>query len=250
MRALSLLVGFATLLSQSIPAWAVDYNLGSTQASEVAPSTLTAPVPINVGGKVQMVSPGGALTPAQAAALQQVLAGGSQSLVLGHLGNAVGGHAVVPAGSQFSSMTVPRNVTVIADFSANALLNLSGNLVNSGALYAASTNASINSATLMATNINNNLNGIISSVVPAGGLPGFANAIPDLGLSLIARNRLFNAGTISSAADLAIATPTLVNSGTLQAANNLNVGGPGIANLNVVNTGGMMTADIDRYGRC
>jgi hypothetical protein len=64
--------------------------------TERAPENLGGQVAIRNGNQTQIISPGQALTPAQAMALQQILSTGTQSIVLGHLGNAVGDGAVVP----------------------------------------------------------------------------------------------------------------------------------------------------------
>lgn len=229
MRFFSAIMAVAVLLSQSAAATANDLNFGTTSRSAIAPSGLpSGGVPINVGGRIQIIGAGAAVTPAQAMALQQVLSSGTQSLILGQLGNAV------------------------------------GNLTNAGSIYALSTNAAISNATMMATNINNMAGGLLSTVLPAGGIAGFGNAISNLSLSLTAAENIVNSGTISSAADLTltaggritnsgnailsavnnvnIASGNVTNAGLVTAGNNINVGSSDLQQLNVLNTGGMMSA--------
>lgn len=263
MRALSVFLSIAVMMSQCLPALADPGNLGSTQRTERAPDSLSNPVAILNGGRAQIIGSGAALTPAQAVALQQVMATGSQSVVLSALGNAVGGSVIFNAGTNLASLSVPRNVTVVTDFSNNAVLNIVGNLTNFGSLYGVSTNSAINTANFTAKNITNNTGALISTVLPGNGLAGFANALPDLNLTLNAVEKLINNGTISSAGNLNLSadsitngssglmsankdvnavTNNLTNAGTIQAGNNINVTAQTVQNMIVNNAGGLLSA--------
>lgn len=95
--------------------------------------------------------------------------------------------------------------TNVIDFGKNGgTLVLKGDLINSGTLYAISTNPAISTAIFSAANVYNHTGAIISTVVPSGGLPGYANAISGLNLVFNVTNNFVNAGTISSAGSLAI----------------------------------------------
>ena len=98
------------------------------------------------GGKSQEVTAGMRLTPAQALAVAQVLEGGAQSILLGARGNAVGGSVDLTAVQNIASLKVPAGLTVTRDFGVAPQLELSGNLVNSGAIHALSTNAAVTNA--------------------------------------------------------------------------------------------------------
>jgi hypothetical protein len=261
------LLAFTVLVSQGVPAWAADagqpsnLDLSSTTRSVTLPgSTQTV---IMQGGRAVQIGVGDTVTPAQAAAVAQVLNSGSQSLALGSLGNAVGGHFVVESQTALSGLNVPRQVTAIGDFTNNAIMNIGGNLTNAGAFYAVSTSAAQANAIINAINVNNMAGATLSSVIPAGGLPGFSNAINNLNLSVLAQNNLTNFGTISSAADLSLAagnrmvngagaqvsanqavnltTASLTNAGTISAATNLNIASL-TGNMVVNNVGGTLSA--------
>jgi hypothetical protein len=214
LRTLSSFMALSLLLSQCLPVRAEipsNLDLNSTATSATAPS-MSGQVTIMNGGTPQQVGAGDALTAAQAVAVSQILATGTQSIILGALGNATGGSLTMNAG-QMAGMNVPNGVSTIANFSNGAPLSFSGSLANSGTLYAVSTNAAVNNALISALNIHNTASGVITSVLPNGGLPGFSNAISNLGLTLAATNNLVNSGVISSAADLNLSAANHIYSG-------------------------------------
>jgi adhesin HecA-like repeat protein len=194
-------------------------NLGSSAATMTAPSASV----IRTGDAVQAIHAGQAITPAQYAALSQVLSGGMQHLNLDLSGRAVGGYLglnTVTAQQQLGSLSVPKNVTVINDFAHAAALTLLGDLINSGKFYAVSSSSDSQNANISANNIFNNSGALLTSVLPSAGLPGYANAIHNLSLNLTAQNNLVNAGTISSAGNLSVtAGGAITNSGVMSAAN-------------------------------
>lgn len=201
------------------------------------------PVAINVGGQTRDILAGALLTPGEFIAAAQVLLGGQQNIQLGAAGNAVGGSFLLNDHSlSITNLVIPTGVSAIHDFGTAATLNLAGNLSNAGSLFAISTNAAVSSATISAGNIFNQTGGLLTSVIPAGGLAGygFANLVSNLNLSLFASNNIINSGIISSAGNLSVvAGNTIINSATLagitpimQAANNLN-----LQAMNIVNQG-------------
>ena len=261
-RLVSLGAAFCIVIAHSPPAaaeraggaWSSlpgNLNLGSIRRTASAPPLLTSPVTIVNGKSQQTVTAGMALTPAQAVAVAQVLANGIQSVELGVRGNAVGGSVDLTGVQNIASLRVPGKVSVIQNVAVSPSLVLSGNLINSGAIYAVSTDGAVSNAILSANNIRNNAGALITSVFPSGGLSGISGAITNLSLSLIASDSIFNAGTISSAGHLNLvagnqivnsvpagatgqslmaalgnvnlATQSLVNSGTIQAGANINV---------------------------
>ena len=215
----------------------------SVQASQLHPDQT---VQINAGGQQTTVTYGQLVTPAQLVAINQVLNTGQQTIQLGALGNATGGTFVLSSlgGQTLNSLVVPTGVTVIHDFGGNANLNLSGNLVNGGTFYAISSNPAMTSAIINAANILNNQGGLLTTVLPQGGLSGFSNLSSSLNLTLNALNNIVNSGTITSSGNLtALAGGSITNAlpagiagnlPVMQALNNLNLQS---ATGNIVNSG-------------
>lgn len=186
------------------PTAGLNLNLGSTQTTGALKSQTTS-VNIVVGGTKETINPGQALTPAERVAVYQVLHGG-QTLVLGANGAAIGGSLSISQsfGQHISSITIPQGVTVLDKAS---ILNLSGNLTNSGTLSVLASSPTQSSASIVASQIYNNQSGLITSVLPSNVAAG---AVP-LSLTITALNTIINAGTISSAGSLSLSAPTIVN---------------------------------------
>lgn len=113
----------------------------------------------------------------------------------------------VQASSQGSQASpVVFSGTNVIDFAnhQDAEFKVTGDLINSGVLYAISSNPAITSAVFSAANIVNQSGATITSVLPAGGLPGYANAIPGLNLVFNTSNNFTNQGIITSAGSLSI----------------------------------------------
>ncbi len=144
-------------------------------------------------------------------------------------------HAVRSNGGSASGMssglTVLNSTTQVLNLSDSPILNLAGNLTNNGTLYVVSTNPLFTNATISARNIFNAPGALITTVLPASGLPGYTNALTNLSLTLVAITNIVNFGAITSAANLTtIAGGSITNMtaagsplATMQAANNLNV---------------------------
>jgi hypothetical protein len=187
----------------STPA-ATPSNLDLSSSSASYTANISSPVNINVGGSALMVSPGQMLTPAQYAAVTQVLNSGNQSIVLNANGAATGGNVHIESflSSPLQNLVIPSGVTALQNVGLVNSLNLTGNLTNAGTLQFFSNNPAANLATINANNIFNT--GLITSMLPVGGIAGANNAISNLGLNINAVNQVFNSGTISSAANLNI----------------------------------------------
>ena len=217
-------------------------NLSSLARTVRAPQDLPASVSITNGATSTPVSPGMLLTPAQAVALQQVLNTGTQSILLGNQGNAVGGNVFLPASQPLSSLSVPQGVTVLGDFAKSSLV-MSGNLINSGTIYAYTSNPAVTSANIFAQNINNNSTGLISSIIPAG---LFSSVSPgNLSLSLFALQNIVNNGSITSSANLTLAAPNLISNLTTTNTSAL-VSAVGDLNIvsSVLNNSGVLRSDF------
>lgn len=145
---------------------------------------------------------------------------------------------------QGSSLSVGQGQTVVVDFGNQSTINLTGTIVNSGQLFAVSSNPLINTATFSALNITNQQGAIFSSVLPAGGFAGITSAVSQLNLVLTAIQNVVNAGTITSSGNLSIsAGGSIINSlpagitGTspiMQALNNINLQAQSISNQGVI----------------
>ncbi len=199
---------------------------------------------ITVGGSTVTVSPGMKLTPAESVALSQVLGGGTQSLVLDAMGVATGGQFTL-SGRNVTNLVIPTGVTAVRNFGQSGVLNITGNLVNSGNFFAVSNNNQVMSAVISAQNINNMQGGLLTSMLPQGGISGFSNLINNLSLSLNAVQNISNFGVISSAANLNLnaggsvinALPTGMSgpSPLMQAMSNVNIVSAAVQNAGMVN---------------
>lgn len=111
-----------------------------------------------------------------------------------------------------NNLAIPKGVTAVIDFGALSGLNLTGNFTNAGHIYAYSSNPDVGTASIAAANIHNQQGGLLTTILPAAGLPGIVNVVSNLNLSLSALHNIINAGTISSAGNLsAVAGGAIVN---------------------------------------
>ncbi len=79
--------------------------------------------------------------------------------------------------------------------------------------------------------------GLLSSVLPAGGLPGITNALNSLSMTLSAVNNIVNSGTIASSRDLSLvagSSITNTTSAVIQSVNNLTLINSRIANAGLL----------------
>jgi hypothetical protein len=247
----------------------VDLDLSSTDSNLNAAHVVNSrPVTICVGGKPLVVTSRTRLTAAEMVAVYQVIDSGRQAIQMGVHGNAVGGSVVITSrlARNLGSLVIPQGVTVIDNASA---LTLGGGLINSGTLFAVSTDPGVRAASITATNIMNRQDGIITTELLAGGLPGFTGATPNLSLNLTATDCMTNSGAISSAGRLIMNLRDSVKNqagAVLQAANdvdlhsqmgaftntgliasksaNINLStGTKIADITINNTGGSLQAE-------
>ncbi len=251
----------------------INLDLTSTDHN-LSPGSLTQNGPVNIteGGSLRAITNASLLTPAERLAVYQVVSSSTQSIVLSSTGNATGGSFVMgPRFCQYvSGMVLPAGVTALRDFGTTSALNLAGNLVNGGNIFAYSTNSSVNVANIAAQNIVNQQTGIISSILPSALQAQLTSSISNLSLGLTAAQNLINSGIITSANNLALTAGSSIQNTTaagaslavLQATNavnlicsqisntgliaslnsNINMSTAGIANLLVQNSGGRFSA--------
>jgi fibronectin-binding autotransporter adhesin len=243
-------------------AQAVDLNLTSTNqnlnasdflsSGSVNVSQVDSPSPL-------VVTSGSTLTPAQYVAAMQIVTTGTQSLNINSAGQATGGTFVSNTINNLSGLNVPSNVTGIHNFASNPNLNLTGNLVNSGTLYAVSTNPGVTTANIGANAITNNVGALLTSVLPQGGLAGFSGAIAQLNLNLTALTSIINNGTISSSGSLTMNAGTSIlntnvagNTAVMQAMSTVNAIAANITNQgqiqSILNNIAMQTDNLTNSG--
>lgn len=237
-RVTALLIGAGIVLQLTAlraSAQGVNYDLTSSQSSA---THLAGDVSIDVGGSMVTVQHGSLLTPAEQVAVNQVLGAGQQAILLSAQGTAVGGvvNLSTDLGAGVHHLVIPQGVTALGNFSNQSSISISGNLVNSGNLYAYSSNAAATVALISAANITNQQGGVISSVLPSK-LSTSLGAISQLNLSLYAVQNIVNSGIISSSGNLSItAGGSVVNSSAsavsalMQAAANVNLTAANIIN--------------------
>ena len=241
-------------LAQSVPVsnGSANLNLTSTSRTVSAGQTLgSGSVNIKTGGSVMNVTGQTLLTPAEHLAVMQVASGGSQTLLVGSAGNAVGGtFQLSPVFNNFSNLVIPAGVK---SFSSATNLNVTGDLTNSGVLHF---NTAMNvAASINANNIINNLGGVISSnsalnLIAANNIVNQGHIVSGGSLSFAAGNAIFNSSTtgvtsgiINAASDVNLNAANLVNSGVITAgAGNINIYSTLPSNINFNNTGGTLSA--------
>ncbi|HEY9791871.1 MAG TPA: hypothetical protein V6D22_15810, partial [Candidatus Obscuribacterales bacterium] len=222
-------------------------NLSSTHANVSAGRILqSGSVGINIAGRQMTVLPTSMLTPAEMLAVSQIVSVGHQSIQLGLHGNAVGGSFVFnPAsGVNLSALSVPQNVTGIINFQQATPLTITGGLSDLGSLFALTVNPSINSVSINARDVGVGAGARLSTVLPPGGISGFADARNDLSLVLSASHSLVNNGIISAAGDLTLNSRAIANSGSLNSLlGNVNVDNASLRGiLTINNAGGLIQA--------
>lgn len=144
-----------------------------------------------------------------------------------------------------SDLVVNPHETLAIDFGNLASgINLSGNLTNNGSIYAYSTNPNVAVGSFNANNIFNNAGGLITSVLPNGGIPGLSldlsSLVSNFSLNFNAVNNIVNAGTIASAGNLSMTAGSTITNAAAQA--NLAamlsaVNSVSLAASNIVNSG-------------
>jgi len=206
---------------------------------------------ITVGGVATPIAAGAVITPAESVALAQVLHSPTgQSLVISSLGNATSGslNLSYAAKNGATSLNIPAGVTAVQNVSKLANLSVTGNLVNAGVLQVLSQNAAVNTAVISALNISNLQTGLITSVLPAGGVSGFASAITSpVHFNLNAVQVLTNYGAIASSGNLTLSGSSITNALPAGVTGST----PGItaaANLNLV-TNNLMNAGLITAGQ-
>ena len=157
-------------------------------------------VTISVGG-VKAFQAGSPATAAEYVAIQQVLGGGTQGVILSSAGAATGGTFSLNAAVKGNvvSLVVPTSVTAIDNTAKNSIITLTGDLTNYGSIDAISSNSKVTSGTISAADITNEAGASITSI-----LTGSHGGVGSLSLTLDALNNIANAGSITSSGALTL----------------------------------------------
>ncbi|MBY0547624.1 MAG: beta-propeller fold lactonase family protein [Candidatus Obscuribacterales bacterium] len=226
-------------------------DLGSTERNRTAELPAGGTVSIQVGEENRVVTAADLVTSAELIAVQQVLTGSLQTLLIGGAGNAVGGSFHLTE-TLLHDLVVPANVTLLRDFGTAGTLSLAGTLSNSGNVFAFSSNQLTTTASIAASQILNQQGAVLSSVLPAS-FAGLQN-VNSLNLNLVAVNSIVNAGVIASSGSLSlVAGNSIVNAAegslsslaVLQSVGNLNLQASNIVNAGLASS----TANINIAGQ-
>ncbi|MCW5823809.1 MAG: S-layer family protein [Cyanobacteria bacterium TGS_CYA1] len=224
-------------------------DFSSTQAIYQAPNTSSIDISVGgalgangtiSGGTTHTVNPGDMLTAAQLEAVQNIMGGAQQGVLLGTQGQAIGG--LISLGPQNISgaenLVVPNSVSLgLLGFDSSNPFNAGGSSSISGSVYALQNAPNLTSILNFGTlNISSSglLTGNMSDML---GLSGWYSS----NILLNVQNTLVNAGTISSPGDLAINTGSMVNSGLIAAqTGNLNI----MSSMGQITNSGALTAAL------
>lgn len=205
-------------------------DLSSSQASLIITQQIlgeASSANILVGSNNRTVSAGDQVTPAEFAAVAQVAASGTQSLMLDNTGRAVSGSIMLDilSSQAISNLVIPQNVLAVGNHNSG-LLDLSGSLVTQGTFLAAVSSDLSANFTVNANRIEVLAGGLITTTAPAWlSLPFNINTGP-LALSLISATDIVNMGTIAASGNLSLlAGGTITNGSTaiIQSMANVNM---------------------------
>lgn len=210
-------------------------------------------IQIQIGNETKTLSAGSKVSAAEYVAAKQILAGGSQQLILDKSGRADGGSLDLSALTQnndvmrASNLVVAKDVTTYGDFGRRSDFRLLGDLDNYGTVHATSSNNSVKGGAIRAEDINNfkgaNITSAVDLILDASGNLTNAGAISSDGsLTLTAGGALNNSGKVNAKGDLNVVSATVNNRGSMSSEANLNLNGASGFNLVVDNNGGTLSA--------
>ncbi|MCC7529031.1 MAG: hypothetical protein IT342_10940, partial [Candidatus Melainabacteria bacterium] len=202
----------------------VNFNLGAAKDGMYA--NIAAPVQISTGGKLdsngfvvggvaQTINPGDRISAAEYAAVQQVLGGGGQSVLLGEKGSAVGGAVTLTpdSGLNISRLQLPSSVQLnLVGFTETNPFTISGGARISGDVFSLQGEqglGSFNNLGSLHIGESGNWTGTLPSFTGPGSLYSSSS------LTFNIQNSLNNLGSITSPGALSInAGGNIVNTGS------------------------------------
>ncbi len=174
---------------------------------------------IEVGNVALSFKAGSAVTAGEYVAIQQVLSGGKQEIVLGSGGAATGGTFSINAADKgnVTNLVVPAGVTAIDAASKNSTISVNGDLTNYGSLDVISRGSSPASTLISATDITNEAGAVISAYSIGAQSHSLSSSLPTQNmLTLTATDSVSNAGSIVTTGSLSINTGgNLINASPL-----------------------------------
>ncbi len=206
----SLLPVSSVTSAASMPNGGYNFDLSSGTANILLGSDIfhgKSSVSITVGDSIQTFRAGQQVTAAEYIAINEVVSGGKQTLVVDSQGAATGGTFALnqSLAKNVDNLTIPQAVTALDNISGkNSVVGISGDLLNYGSIYGI---GKTNSAgTISAVEIVNEAGGVISTSLPSSLAANSGAGKASVDLTLSAGNNLSNSGSISSSGALTLAT--------------------------------------------
>lgn len=133
--------------------------------------------------------------------------------------------------SATTNLTISPGATAVIDVGNVQSLVLPGNFDNGGNVYFSSSVPNITGVSVSALTITNQQSGLISTILPTGGIAGFQSAVSSLNLTLSAAQNIINQGIISGSGNVIVtAAADVINSGTISSAANISITAASINN--------------------
>lgn len=231
----------------------LELDLSSSERSIILGENLFAnssTYEIKIGNAEKTLSSGSQVSPAEFVALQQVITGGRQALVVDSNGKAIDGQlelsSVTDGGIKIhaKSLVIPSSVEAIGDLSRTGEFRLTGDLTNNGSIVVTEKPGG---NTLAARDVKN---GSAGSIVSMGNLTIAASndltndgSISSFGtLTLSAGGQLSNSGKISAQSDISLNSAEIRNAGAVQSGRTVNISSPSPGAIRIDSTGGELTA--------
>lgn len=205
---------------------------------------------IKLGDQEKTLSAGSQVSPAEFIALQQVLNGGKQDLVIDASGRGVDGtfniDSITDGGARIhaKSLVIPNNVEASGNLSRSSDFRLTGDLVNNGNVYLTDR---ANGSSIAARDVSNAAGAVIHgmgdlSIAADRDLINSGTISADGKLTVSAGNSISNSGTVSGATNLEILSPKIQNSGLMETQGSINISTPSVASIYFNSTGGTVSA--------
>ncbi len=234
----------------------IDLDLTSTDSSITLGEKLFGDVQsieIKVGDTSRTVAAGSDVTAAEYVAAKQVLSAGTQEIIIGRDGGAIGGSVNLEGLSdgkhsmKADDLVVPAAVTAYGSLTRRSDFQLRGDLTNYGTVNITSNN-SRSSVRFAARDILNADGSVISSdadleLQARGTLINQGTIAVDGNLTLTSGEKFSNSGSVSSSSALNIDSPVVGNSGQIVSTfGDVNIDNSQLTSLSVDNTDGVIRA--------
>jgi|GEM_PF-5813453 len=202
-------------------------------------------VAVTLDGQKHSFAPGDKVTAAEFVAIEQMVTGGHQTLVMNGGGAAISGNFNLNnvASTHVAELVVPQGVSAIDN--ASRPVRLGGDLINYGTIYSVSTNPGTHTAVISGKDIVNEAGGLITTIAPASLVATVGGVLGHLNLTLNSVDSITNAGSINSTGDITfgLGSGYLTNTGTVTSSHgNINIYDLNSSNINILATSGTFSA--------